>query len=388
MKKKLYYKDVIIIGIASILLMLLLISYSRPQKYTGIYMGQYGWNVMPKEQTLMEYSRIYKFQDEKGNITRFKAKKTDNYDIQNKLMIGYKYSLNTQLGKITELQLLDDLEEYRIDPIVAGTSGKRTLKNFLQIALEPAGNTEYIFGGGWNWQDNSGSRQTKTIGLSPEWNKFFNEQDVHYIYDDESNPEKSYAQKQGVNAYYYAGLDCSGYVGWAIYNLLNTKSGGDSYVDGCKISEYLDTKQHLGQFTDSKWEIKDLKPGDIICTDSHVWIYIGGCGDGSGVILHCTVIPSREGGEGGGVQLSALNPTGNKECEALKLVKYYMSTYYKEWYSRYDPVLKDYDVYVHFPREEYGGLFRWNLSGQNGNIMDPDGYESMNAAEILGDLFN
>ena len=32
------------------------------------------------------------------------------------------------------------------------------------------------------------------------------------------------------NAYYYAGLDCCGYVGWTLYNTLHSESGKRGYV--------------------------------------------------------------------------------------------------------------------------------------------------------------
>lgn len=387
MKKEFNRSGIIIITVLLALSAVLFALHSMPHYYEGTYVGQYGWNVMPKEQALQESSRIFMFEDKSGQVTRFKAEHTEDYDIQNQLMVGYEYSLETQQGKITDLKLLDDPGKNHIKPIVKGEAGKRTLKNFLKIAMEPVGCTEYIYGGAWNWQDDSGAPQAQTIGLPHEWPDFFNEQDAHFLYDDEDNIQKSFSQYQGINGYYYAGADCSGYVGWALYNLLNTESGGESYVDGCMISENLDTEHHLGQFTADKWELRDLKPGDIISTDEHVWIYMGGCSDGSGVILHSTVISSRADGLGGGVQLSALDPSGNENCEAFQIVKGYMSTCYPKWYSRYEPVLKDYDTYVHFPREDYGGLFRWDLSGKKGNLEDPEGYSSMNAAEILADLF-
>ena len=36
---------------------------------------------------------------------------------------------------------------------VSGTPGKRTLKNYLQTAMNPVGTALYVYGGSWDWQD-------------------------------------------------------------------------------------------------------------------------------------------------------------------------------------------------------------------------------------------
>ena len=55
---------------------------------------------------------------------------------------------------------------------VTYTPGRRTLKNLLSAALQPVGTTLYVYGGGWNWQDDGASRQTMALGVPDSWGAF------------------------------------------------------------------------------------------------------------------------------------------------------------------------------------------------------------------------
>ena len=57
----------------------------------------------------------------------------------------------------------------------------------------------------------------RTIGVSPKWKQFFQKQTSSYDYRT--------TKYQIAN-----GLDCSGYVGWCVYNILNTTNGKAGYV--------------------------------------------------------------------------------------------------------------------------------------------------------------
>ena len=92
-----------------------------------------------------------------------------------------------------------------------------SLENFLEIAMEPVGQTMYVWGGGWNEEDTGDGVEAVTIGVSDQWASFFEEQDASYDY-------------QNTLYQIHDGLDCSGYVGWAIYNLMQTESGQEGYV--------------------------------------------------------------------------------------------------------------------------------------------------------------
>ena len=276
---------------------------------------------------------------------------------------------------------------------VSGTPGERTLKNYLQTAMNPVGTALYVYGGSWDWQDVNSSNQALTIGLPQSWIDFFQQQDANYTYKNSADPAHSYYPHNSWNQYYYAGVDCSAYIGWTVYNVMHTESTTNDLSDGYVMSAVKMAKT----FADKGWgtwtrDIKSFKPGDIFSMSGHVWTVLGVCDDGSIVFLHSTPSDSKAGQGGGGVQLSALNPNSDddKNCEAYKLVTKYMTKYYPEWSERYDAVLRSYDSYATPAtgteyKETWSGNFSWNLDGTG--LTDPDGYADMSAAEILADLF-
>ena len=276
---------------------------------------------------------------------------------------------------------------------VSGTPGKRTLKNYLQTAMNPVGTALYVYGGSWDWQDVNSSNQALTIGLPQSWIDFFQQQDANYTYKNSADPAHSYYPHNSWNQYYYAGVDCSAYIGWTVYNVMHTESTTNDKSDGYVMSAVKMAKT----FAEKGWgtwtrDIKSFKPGDIFSMSGHVWTVLGVCDDGSIVFLHSTPSDSKAGQGGGGVQLSALNPNSDddKNCEAYKLVTKYMTKYYPEWSDRYDAVLRSYISYATPAtgteyREKWSGNFSWNLDGSG--LTDPDGYADMSAAEILADLF-
>ena len=276
---------------------------------------------------------------------------------------------------------------------VYGTPGVRTLKNYLQTAMNPVGTALYVYGGSWDWQDVNSSNQALTIGLPQSWIDFFQQQDANYTYMNDDDHAHSYYPHNSWNQYYYAGVDCSAYIGWTIYNVMHTESTTNDKSDGYVMSAVKMAKT----FADKGWgeftrDIKSFKPGDIFSMSGHVWTVLGVCDDGSIVFLHSTPSDSKAGQGGGGVQLSALNPNSDddKNCEAYKLVTKYMTKYYPEWSTRYDAVLRSYDSYATPAsgstfKVTWSGNFSWNLDGTG--LTDPDGYANMSAAEILADLF-
>lgn len=271
-------------------------------------------------------------------------------------------------------------------PPVCGTPGRRTLRNFLATALAPVGTVLYLFGGGWNWQDTGSDCRAEGIGLSPSWIRFFQSQDAAFTYKN-PDPAHSYYPFGGWNQYHYAGLDCSGYVGWAVYNTLNYAGGLGGWV--------MSAKKMARTFSENGWGIwmrtvRNFRPGDVFSMSGHVWICLGTCPDGSVVIVHSTPSVSRSGWPGGGVQISALNPAGGKSCEAYHLADRYMTEFYPRWSGRYEAVVREYGDYttptVSGPDAEWSGLFRWNLNG--GVLADPDGSARMTAGALLADLFD
>lgn len=316
------------------------------------------------------------------------------YPIQNVLKEGYSYKITVKNRKVIGVEeIYTEADSYQ--PPVMGNPGEKTLKNFFATAMMPVGTTLYIYGGGWDWQDEGASFQTRTIGLSDDWRRFFYSQDVNYTFKEKDGDESkkdaahSYYPYGGYNEYYYAGLDCSGYVGWTLYNVMNKEDGKDGYVmSSTKMARTL-AEKGLGKWTQNfkkPVNYKDSKflPGDIFSKKGHIWICLGTCEDGSIVILHSTAADSRTGQPGGGPELSAIGES--KDCDAYRLADKYMSKYFPDWYARYPIALKNYEEYTHV-EGEYVGKFSWNLTGADSVLSDPDNLRSKRPEEILEILF-
>ena len=336
-----------------------------------------------------------------GSIIRFDREKIELSDrtiaLTNETSI---YRITPQAGGAvvtqSELQIGDPLIvfndpadtvylRFRAQPYIApvkGQPGLRTVKNLLQTALEPVGTTLYIYGGAWNWQDDGSSLPARTIGLDPKMVDFFQSQNENYSYIDQALPTASFFPHSRYNQYYCAGMDCSGYVGWVLYNTFNRESGGDGYVEQAEtMAETFSRIYDYGSRTRAIDRYQFL-PGDIFSMSGHVWMCLGVCQDGSIVILHSTPSPSYVGFAGGGVQLSALGE--NIHAEAYRLADEYNRKYYPDWSSRYPTLLASYDSYTEM-QGPVTGKFSWHQD-QTG-LLDPDGYRDMSADDILADLF-
>ncbi|HIZ21962.1 MAG TPA: N-acetylmuramoyl-L-alanine amidase family protein [Candidatus Blautia faecigallinarum] len=233
---------------------------------------------------------------------------------------------------------------------IAVPTGTKTIKNYLAGALQPIGKVLYVWGGG---------RDKATIkGVSSVWKDWYASQDSSYNYREHSNIAK--------------GLDCSGYVGWAAYQVMHQKAGVGS--------GYMVTSGEIGSaYTSLGWgniitlqklvgSNYKLMPGDVGYNPGHTFIVLGQCPDKSAVILHCT--PNA------GCQIAGTTtPSGSSSSQAVALAQKYMSRY--PGFSKYDyrTCCGDY--------LRQGNFLRWNSS----TLSDPDGYRDMTAEEILADLF-
>lgn len=293
-----------------------------------------------------------------------------SYSLHNTLKVGYEYLIEVDNNKVISA---DNADATMSVTASAGVTGEKTITNLLKTALAPVGKALYVYGGGWNWQDTAGSREACTIGVLPYWTKFFASQDASYAYRNDSDKTNSFYPYGGFNEYYFAGLDCSGYIGWVLYNVMHT---GDDYVMGATKMAKTFADRGFGTWSQDD---KSFKPGDIISMNGHVWLCLGTCDDGSVVILHSTPSPSRTGALGGGVQISALG--SSSDCEAYALADHYMKTYFPDWYKRYPAVVKSFSSYTDFSGE-YAGKFSWN-----GTLTDPDSLTEMSANDVLTFLF-
>lgn len=238
---------------------------------------------------------------------------------------------------------------------ISTPSSSKTIKNYLLGALQPVGQALYVWGGGWN--------DSTRKGVSPTWKSWYNSQSSSYDYNNYRDLSTANRAK---------GLDCSGFVGWAAYQVMQTKSGvgsGYTVVSG-EIGSSYKARGWGSIITQSKLSSTNwkLQPGDVGYNDGHTWIVIGQCKDKSVVIVHST--PNA------GCQISGTpTPSGNYSSEAIALAKQYMSKF--SGYSKYD---------YHTSSGNYirnGNYLRWNRS----TLADPDGYLNKTADQILKDLF-
>lgn len=236
------------------------------------------------------------------------------------------------------------------------STGTRTIKNYLAGALQPVGQALYVWGGGWN--------DSTRKGVSPKWKAWYDSQTSSYDYNNYRDLSDANRAK---------GLDCSGFVGWSAYQVMQSKSGigsGYTVVSG-EIGSYY---KSLGwgsiltqtDLAKNKWKVY---PGDVGYDDGHTWIILGQCKDMSAVIVHST--PQA------GCQIAGTpTPDGDHSSQAIALARKYMSRY--PGYSKYN---------YHTSSGNYirrGNYLRWNRK----TLADPDGYLNMTADQILANLFN
>ena len=269
--------------------------------------------------------------------------------------------------RVQAWRLANGTEEFSKRSVAFGTTvqtGKSTttLKSFLQTSVAPVGTTMYVWGGGWNIEDEAAGKDAKRIGLSPTWATFASKQKADYNY-------KKHEFKTT------KGLDCSGYVGWTVYNVLNTKPNQKGYVTKASKQARWLSGQKMGTITKRK-DVKNFRPGDIMSSSCnccrHVYIVIGQCGDGSVVLVHAS--PA-------GVQINGTaTARGKKESQAVKLARRYMKKYYPQWHKKYPRCDRPAVYLKHYEQ------MRWNI-GDNKIMSDPHGYRNKDAAAILKDLY-
>lgn len=209
--------------------------------------------------------------------------------------------------------------------------GEVTMENLLVTALSPVGRTMYIWGGGWNEEDTGAGPDATTLGVSPLWADFAAKQTAEYDYHD---------YKYEI----HNGLDCSGYIGWVLYNLFETENGQEGYVmkSGDMAENFAD--RGWGSYTPPE-KVKDWQPGDIMSMKGHVWMSLGTCRDGSVLLVHSSVT---------GVFVAGISLPDQEDSQAVKLAENFMSTYYPEWYEKFPDCSRPYRYL------EESGQFRWS----------------------------
>ncbi|MCD8048737.1 MAG: hypothetical protein LUG52_03900 [Clostridia bacterium] len=143
-------------------------------------------------------------------------------------------------------------------------------ERFIKKALKPVGHTMYVLGGGWNEEDTGAGETALSCGEGKLWRGFFEKAGRDYDYKKEKAPRE-------------CGLDCTGFVGWAIYNSIAGEKRREGYVFKSDVFGQEMERLGLGEWSEDG---SDAKRGDIMCKKGHVWICLGVMGDGSRLILH------------------------------------------------------------------------------------------------------
>ena len=227
-----------------------------------------------------------------------------------------------------------------------------TMEKFLCTALEPVGTTMYIWGGGWDSKDNDAGATSTRIGLSPIWREYASQQDAGYDFTKHKWEREN-------------GLDCSGYVGWVLYNTFETNDGEPGYVMTSTDMALTYARWRFGKAIKNP---KEFLPGDIVSMDGHVWISLGTCADGSVLFVHS----SPPGVRLCGTQLPYTANEENKSI-AIQLAEDFMSEYYPDWYERYPDCSKP-ASYL-----ENVTLMRWNKRTLKG----AEEFQKLSGEEVL-----
>lgn len=229
-----------------------------------------------------------------------------------------------------------------------------TLLDFLQTAAQPVGSTMYVWGGGWNEEDTGAGIEAVTLGLSPQWASFAGSQDATYNYK-----ETRYQ--------IHDGLDCSGYLGWAVYNALETEDGRPGYVyPSTKLAKTL-ADMELGDYIPTE-KIDQWLPGDVMSMDGHCWIAVGMCDDGSVLLLHAS--PP-------GVIFSGTERPDGSPSEATALAERIMKENFPHWYARWPDTSRPHSYLT------ASSAMRWNDT----TLPDPNGLREMSAEEVVDMLY-
>lgn len=223
-----------------------------------------------------------------------------------------------------------------------------TIERFLEIALEPVGSTMYIWGGGWNEEDSEAGATSTQLGLHPQWKTFAQKQDETYDFKQHRFEREN-------------GLDCSGYVGWVIYNTFETESGQTGYVTtSTDFAESL-ASRGWGKLIQNP---KEFLPGDVVSMEGHVWICLGTCTDGSVLLVHSS--PP-------GVSVCGTQIGEGKSSIAIEVATRFMSEQHSNWQEKYP------NRTVSTSYLENVSVFRWNKS----TMLDAEKVQNMSGEEII-----
>ncbi len=254
---------------------------------------------------------------------------------------------------------------------LAGSSFRMSRTDSIDIASviknagKPLGKTLYVWGGGWNAADNGSGETAVNVGLWPEWENYFNRNRQGYSF----RPGQS-AWRRGERQWRFYGLDCSGYLGWTLYNSVHKGRNAAGYVaDAGQIASSL-TAYGYGTVTACS-PSSTFRPGDIISISGHCYLVLGQCSDRSVLLIHSA--------PNGGVQVSG-TVNGGSSSQASRLAKSFMQQNYPTWWASFGGEGKQ---SVSASSYLNGRKFSWTANGQVG---DSAGIQSKSPEQILNYL--
>lgn len=268
-----------------------------------------------------------------------------------KIIDGVSYSFSSAGVMLSSNSNSTNTAYFANDPKPAAQTGTKTIKNFLAGALKPVGQALYVWGGGHNYSD------AIRVGVSSTWQNWYLTQPASYDYRNYKDLSAATEAK---------GLDCSGLVGWATYQVMRTYSSCVSGEIGALYKgRGWGTYYNQNYLSKTGWRVY---AGDIGYDSGHTWIVLGQCSDKSAVIVHST--PNA------GVQISGTcTPNGDYDSQAVALACKYMPRYagYKKY--GYKPSCGNYI--------RRGNYMRW----YSGTLSDPENFRNKTADVILREIF-
>lgn len=243
-----------------------------------------------------------------------------------------------------------------------GAMAEVDIANIITNAIKPVGKTLYVWGGGWNAADNGSGETALYEGVWPQWEQYFQNNKNNYSY----KPGQT-AWQNGNREYRFWGLDCSGYLGWTVYNSITAGKDGNGYVTAStRLAESL-AGYGFGNATVCTPNSR-FYPGDIVSIKGHCFLCLGQCQDGSVLILHST--------PNGGVQMSG-TVNGSGSSQASKLAQAFMQQYYPEWWSCFGKEGRQSVSTVNYLN---GTKFSWQ---KGGSVSDGESLQWMTADQVL-----
>ena len=276
-----------------------------------------------------------------------------------KKLNGVWYYMNSSGQMVTGRQDINGLRYYFNQ---GGAMAETDISNVISNALKPVGKTLYVWGGGWNEADNGSGETSLYIGVWPQWEQYFRDNKNNYSY----KPGQT-AWKKGNRDYRFLGLDCSGYIGWLMYNSIQYGKDSNGYVTTSTNIAGTIAGYGFGNASACTPE-STFYPGDIVSSKGHCFLCLGQCQDGSVLILHST--------PNGGVQMSG-TVNGSGSSQASRLAQTFMQQYYPEWWNCFG---KEGRQSVKASTYLYGTKFSWQNPGA---VYDSQGMKGKSAEQVL-----